>query len=97
MIGTNNSRTDDADSIAAGVELIVKNPHPMSGDESALAGGVSRNKPTDTPEQLATLRAVNQQIAKLDNGRTVRFLNINARFVGADGKAPADIMPDFRI
>lgn len=67
----------------------------MSGDESALAGGVSRNKPTDTPEQLATLRAVNQQIAKLDNGRTVRFLNINARFVGADGKVPADIMPDF--
>jgi len=96
MIGTNNSRTDDADSIAAGVELIVKKIRTQCPETKVLLLAVfPRNKPTDTPEQLATLRAVNQQIAKLDNGRTVRFLNINARFVGADGKVPADIMPDF--
>jgi beta-glucosidase len=54
-----------------------------------------RNKPADTPKQLATNQKVNELIAKLDDGKNVRFLDINKVFLGADGKVPAEIMPDF--
>jgi beta-glucosidase len=36
----------------------------------------------------------NAQLAKLDDGKNVRFLDINARFLCDDGKIPSIIMPD---
>ena len=37
---------------------------------------------------------MNRDLALLDNGRDIRFLNINAVFLGQDGKIPNTIMPD---
>lgn len=96
MIGTNNSNSDDAPSIAAGIELIVQKIRAKCpGAKVLLLAVFPRNKPTDSPAQLETLREINRRIAKLDDGKTVRFLDINAKFLGADGKVPAAIMPDF--
>ena len=39
------------------------------------------------------ITAVNADLAKLDDGKTVRFLNINEKFM-VDGKIPDDVMPD---
>ena len=38
---------------------------------------------------------MNERIARLDDGKMVRFLDINHVFLGPDGKVPNDIMPDF--
>lgn len=96
MIGTNNSNSDDADAITAGIELIVtKIRAKCPGAKVLLLAVFPRNKPTDSAAQLETLREINRRIAKLDDGKTVRFLDINAKFLGSDGKVPADIMPDF--
>jgi lysophospholipase L1-like esterase len=43
---------------------------------------------------MAVINAVNLDLAKLDDGKMVRFLNINARFLGNDGTIPNIIMPD---
>jgi lysophospholipase L1-like esterase len=54
-----------------------------------------RTRPTDTPESLETIRKVNEKIAGYDNGGTVRFVDINAKFLGPDGKVHEDVMADF--
>jgi lysophospholipase L1-like esterase len=96
MIGTNNSKTDQPEPIADAIKLIVQEIRAQCPDTKVLLLAVfPRNKPADTPEQLATNRKVNEIIAKLDNGKSVRFLDINKVFLGPDGKVPADIMRDF--
>jgi lysophospholipase L1-like esterase len=96
MIGTNNSKSDQPESIAEAIKLIVQELRARCpGTKVLLLAVFPRNKPADSPEQLATNRKVNEIIAGLDDGKHVRFLDINKVFLGPDGKVPADIMPDF--
>ena len=96
MIGTNNSNSDSAEPIADAIKLIIQKIHAKCPDTKVLLLAIfPRNRTSDTPQQLATIRKANEIIAKLDDGKTVRFLDINKVFVGPDGKVPADIMPDF--
>ena len=96
MIGTNNSKDDQPEPIANAIKLIVQGIRTQCpGTKVLLLAVFPRNKTTDTPEQLATNRKVNEIIAKLDDGKNVRFLDINKVFLGPDGKVPKDIMPDF--
>jgi lysophospholipase L1-like esterase len=96
MIGTNNSKDDQPEPIANAIKLIVQGiGSQCPGTKVLLLAVFPRNKTTDTPEQLATNRKVNEIIAKLDDGKNVRFLDINKVFLGPDGKVPKDIMPDF--
>jgi lysophospholipase L1-like esterase len=41
------------------------------------------------------LTAVNQQIAKLDDGSNVRYLDIGKAFLQPDGTLSKDVMPDY--
>ena len=49
---------------------------------------------TDAARRTEVINAVNVELAKLDDGKNVRYLDINASFVGQDGKIPFAIMPD---
>jgi lysophospholipase L1-like esterase len=40
------------------------------------------------------VRRANETIAKLDNGKTVRFLDIGPKLAGTNGNVPKEIMPD---
>ena len=40
------------------------------------------------------IRAVNEDLARLDDGKTVRYLNITRAFLANDGTIPDIIMPD---
>ncbi len=96
MIGTNNSNSDSAVQIAEGVEKIVAEVRGKCPDSKMLLLGIfPRNKPVDKPTQMETINQVNERIARLADGKTIRFLNINQKFLGADGKVHEDIMPDF--
>jgi len=96
MIGTNNSNNDPADDIAKAIGMIIDDIHmKIPGTKILLLAVFPRNKPADKPSQLETIHQVNELIAKYDNGNTVRFLDIGPKFLGPDGKVPADIMPDF--
>jgi lysophospholipase L1-like esterase len=96
MIGTNNSRKDDPDAISEAIKLILAELRSRCPDTKVLLLAVfPRNKATDAPHQMPSIHKINELIAKFDDARNVRFLNINRVFLGPDGKVPADIMPDF--
>jgi len=97
MIGTNNSGSP-AEEITRGVKKIVssiqgKLPHaqimllaifPRGADPATPAVANVREK----------LKKVNDELAKMEDAKSIRYLDIGAKFLDADGKIPNDIMPD---
>jgi lysophospholipase L1-like esterase len=94
MIGTNNARTNSSDEIAEGIEAIVKKLREALPETKILLLAVfpRGEKPGPVREKLA---AVNQRIARLDDGKYVKYLDIGARFVNDDGTISKEIMPDY--
>ena len=94
MIGTNNSHTDVSDHIAAGVKAIVAGIRAKLPETKVLLLAVFPRgaKPNPLREKLA---AVNKEIAGLDDGKTVRYLDIGPKFLTADGTLEKEIMPDY--
>jgi lysophospholipase L1-like esterase len=96
MIGTNNSNTDEPEPIIAGVTNIVEKIREKLPDTKILLLGIfpraaRRDLPENIPMQRVT--AVNRAIAKLDDGNTVRFLDLGDKFL-RDGKVPPEFMFD---
>lgn len=112
MIGTNNSGSDSAEQIAAGVRAIVQRIQTKLPQTKVLLLGIFPRGPRpakeaaeNTPEyvqktteqaekQMAKIKLINEDLAKLDNGTTVRYLDIGSKFLGPDGKIPLSVMPD---
>lgn len=95
MIGTNNVTLNTPEDIAAGVTAIVDEIHQRSRASRILLLGIfpRGEKPN---EHRVTIEAINQRLAKLD-GRdgVVTWLDIGAKFLGADGSMSKDVMYDF--
>jgi lysophospholipase L1-like esterase len=107
MLGTNNSGQHTGAQIAAAdkkiVELIrAKLPEAKvlllaifpRGPRRSREGVVTYDAVLDAQKRMAAITAANTELAKLDDGQVVRFLDINARFLGNDGTIPNIIMPD---
>jgi beta-glucosidase len=94
MIGTNNASSNTAEEIAAGIRAIVKELRTRSPESHVLLLGVfpRSQKPDRT---RAKLEEVNREIAKLDDGSHVAFLDIGKAFLNPDGSIAREIMPDF--
>jgi lysophospholipase L1-like esterase len=106
MIGTNNAGTNTAEEIAAGVEAIVQELRRQKPDMKVLLLGVfprsgkSAKALKDTNRVAADelhqkIPDVNARIAKLDDGKTVKYLDIGSKFLDAEGGLPKDVMPDY--
>jgi lysophospholipase L1-like esterase len=94
MIGTNNSGQDDAPSIARGVTAIVKAIHAKSPKTKILLLAIFPRGPMPNPTR-EKLKQVNDTLAKLDDGKSVHYLDIGAKFLEPDGTLTKEIMPDF--
>jgi lysophospholipase L1-like esterase len=102
MLGTNNSGLHTGEQIAAGDKKIIGMIRAKLPDTKILLLAIfprgPRKNRDGTPEpwemRMAAITAANAEIAKLDDGKMVRFLDINARFLGNDGTIPNIIMPD---
>lgn len=102
MIGTNNSGEHTGEQIAAAdkkiVELIRANiPEAKVLLLAIFPRGPRKNangSPDDSAVRLKAIAEANAILAKLDDGQHVRFLDIGAKFLSADGKIPDAIMPD---
>lgn len=94
MIGTNNSGSDPADDIAAGVKAIVADIRSRLPESDVLLLAVfPRGEKPDLPVR-DKLKQVNAEIAKLDGGK-VHYLDIGETFLEKDGTLSKEIMPDF--
>jgi lysophospholipase L1-like esterase len=95
MIGTNNAGGNSADQIAQGVNAIVDHLRKQLPTTKILLLAVfPRGAQPGTPVR-DKLTAVNQQIAKLDDGSNVRYLDIGKAFLQPDGTLSKDVMPDY--
>jgi len=95
MIGTNNSGRNSAPEIVEGITAIVNDFRKRLPKSKILLLGVfPRAEKADNPIRQK-LKDINTQIAKLADGKTVKYLDIGDKFLDAEGTLPRDIMPDF--
>lgn len=96
MIGTNNSKSDPPQDIADAIRKILDDIQAKLPETKILLLAIfPRNKPQDTDAQLETIHEVNKRIAHFADGKRVVYLDIGPKFLGPDGKVPAEIMPDY--
>ncbi len=96
MIGTNNSamREDPPENTTAGIQAILTTLRTrLPGTRILLLAIFPRGLTNDDPLRRVN-EAVNARLPSLAVQRQVFFLNINRRFLDADGRLSAEIMPD---
>ena len=107
MLGTNNTGVHSAEEIADADKKIVtmireKLPNTKvlvlaifpRGARKNAEGVITDAAATDATTRMEVITAANALLAKLDDGKNVRYLDINSVFLGQDGKIPFAIMPD---
>lgn len=101
MIGTNNSASQSAEEIAAGVRQIlglIKQKQPQA---KTLLLGVFPRGPRTAPNgkyddgvaRMQVIRKLNAELARLDDGQRLRYLDIGPHFLQS-GRIPPELMPD---
>ena len=100
LIGTNNCGNEDdgkprntTPEIIEGVTAIVRELRTRLPDSKILLFGIfPRGEKTDPVREQ--VKAVNAGIAKLDDGKMVKFMDIGSKFLAPDGTLSRNIMPD---
>ncbi len=95
MIGTNNLSTNSPDEIAQGVTAIVKSLHEKLPTTKVLLLAVFPRGQEAKNAARDRIKSINSQISKLDDGKTVFYLDIASTFLSPDGSLAKEIMPDF--
>jgi len=103
MIGTNNMASNTAAEIAEGVTAIVKELRRQRPDAKMLLLGIfprnARQKEDANGPPTEAIRDkisyTNEKIAKLADGKIVRYLDIGGTFLTENGELSKDIMPDY--
>ena len=97
MIGTNNIG-DSAAHITAGVEKVVDEIHAKLPDSKLLLLAIFPRGADPATPQVVKMRAkidkVNAALAKLDDGKRTRYLDIGPKFLEPDGAISVDVMKD---
>ncbi|MGA9450622.1 MAG: platelet-activating factor acetylhydrolase IB subunit [Verrucomicrobiia bacterium] len=101
MIGTNNTGKEDnhktprntVPEVAEGVQAVVNDIRARLPDSKILLLAIFPRGTLADP-QRAQVALINTLIAKLDDGRMVKFLDIGSKFLELDGTLPRSIMPD---
>src|SRR5581483_7569533 len=99
MIGTNNSAGNTGDEIAAADKKIIEMIRAKIPETKVLLlaifprdarrnpeGLITEAATADAAKRMAAIDRANAQLAKLDDGVNVRFLDIGEKFLGRDGK-----------
>ena len=100
LIGTNNVgretdgswRNSNAE-VIAGVKAVVVQIRAKLPASKILLLALFPRGTIDSPER-SRVALINTVIAKLDDGRMVRFLDIGPQFLDADGQLPKTVTPD---
>lgn len=95
MIGTNNSNKEDnteAD-ILEGVQAIVKQMRQRLPETKILLLGIFPRGKTFSPQRGKILQ-VNQALAKLEDGKSIFYIDIGSQLIEADGRIAPEMMRD---
>lgn len=95
MIGTNNLRRWSDREIADGIKVLCAAIQKHQSDAKLLLLGIfPRGEKADDPARQR-IKNINAEIAKLDDGKKLFYLDIGAKFLAEDGTLTKEIMPDF--
>jgi lysophospholipase L1-like esterase len=95
MIGTNNAGRNSAPEIVEGITAIVKGFRSRLPESKILLLGIFPRGEKHDDSVRAKLQKINERIAKLDDGKWIKYLDIGQKFLDANGDLPKDVMPDF--
>ena len=94
MIGTNNTNRKDPMSIVRGIRHLIDVIHGKQPAAKVLLMAIlPRDRPNEA-DRSRVIDAVNPELSKLDNGATVRVLDIHGQFLSADGTLKAELFTD---
>jgi lysophospholipase L1-like esterase len=95
MIGTNNSSRDDntEGEILAGVKAIVQQIRERLPNTKILVLGIFPRGESFSVQRGKILQ-VNQALAKLDDGNTIRYFDFGSKLIEPDGTISRDVMRD---
>ncbi len=94
MIGTNNASSFPPEEIAAGVRAIVKKLRKTLPETKVLVLAIFPRGPNSADPLRQVVAKTNAILRKIDNGNTVRYLDIGPKFLQKDGTLTKEIMPD---
>ena len=99
LIGTNNSgnylgEPNSTLEIIEGVEAVVNRIRSKLPKSRILLLGIFPLGSVDSV-QRSQVAVVNTVLAKLDNGSSIRFLDIGSSFIGVDGELQKTLVPDW--
>jgi lysophospholipase L1-like esterase len=100
MIGTNNVPGDTysaEDILNADTKIVQGIRQKLPNTKILLLGIFPRGADPADPKVIpvrAKIKTVNEGLAKLDDGTTIRYLDFGDKFLDADGKIAKAIMPD---
>jgi lysophospholipase L1-like esterase len=95
MIGTNNTGSNSAEQIADGITEIVKTLRTRSPETKVLLLAVFPRGKEAKSAGRDKIAQINRTIAKLDDGKDVRYLDIGDKFTQPDGSLSKEVMPDY--
>lgn len=94
MIGTNNSRNNTSEQIAAGVTAIVEKLRAKLPDTKVLILAIFPRGADKEDMLRKTNEGANASIQKLADNKLVYFLDIGPKFLADDGTLSKEVMPD---
>lgn len=94
MIGTNNSKTDNATDVADGIIAICQKLRADLPKTKIILLAIFPRGQTPQNRGRIINEDVNKIIAKLADNKHIYFLDINKEFLQKDGSIPESIMPD---
>jgi lysophospholipase L1-like esterase len=97
LIGTNNIGADGAttDDVARGVARVVERMRQRLPQTKILLLGILPREQQASAAVRREVAAINQKIAALADGQSVRYEDVGARFLAPDGSISQEVMGDF--
>jgi lysophospholipase L1-like esterase len=93
MIGTNNIAYTPENIIKGDLKIVSEIHAKLPQTKLLLLGIFPRGAEANNPFR-DKIKTVNQALAKLDDGKMTRYLDIGAKFLDEAGNIPKEIMPD---
>ena len=93
MVGNNNTPVNTAAEVVEGVGAVVANIRVRLPGAKLLLLGIFLGDQKDSPLRRKT-EEVNAGIAKLADGKAIRFLGIGPKFLNPDGSISTELVPD---
>ena len=95
MLGTNNINVNTPDEVVAGVKAVVGEIRQRQPQAKILLLAIFPRGATPDDRNRAPIKQVNDSLAKLDDGKSVFYMDIGGKFLQPDGTLTAEIMGDF--